>query len=173
MENNSKSYSLVAWTEKGQLRMVPSLVDELSEAYTQKVEELYARAEEYESEIAWLLAISGAWEANARFYLKLARWKDAFDCLSSAAMTCAYCSDRLWLQGVSCDYPALPLFHRFLAVHARVRRLVRAHPDLRHYYEDSPLEHCYLAFTLDDFLLDREFDECREYRRAWSFGRRP
>ena len=40
MENNSKSYSLVAWTEKGQLRMVPSLVDELMHTKGLRVEVL-------------------------------------------------------------------------------------------------------------------------------------
>ena len=60
-------------------------------------------------EVGWLLARSRSWEEYARFFLNLGYVKQAYQCYENAAEVCTYCSDRLWPQGESCDFPTLPL----------------------------------------------------------------
>ena len=170
MENKSNSYSLVAWTEKGQVRMIPSLVNEMKAPYEEKVARI--EAQDYEDEVGWLLSRSRSWEEYARFFLNLGYLKQAYQCYENAAEVCTYCSDRLWLQGESCDFPTLPLLYRFLSMHNRCRRLIREHPALGYEYEGSQIQHDYLVFTRDDRRTDEEFEESYESIRAWRFGRR-
>ena len=152
---SSKKYTLVAWTDGGELRMVPSLVNIAAEPYRERIEHLEARWEEVEDEIGWLLARSRAHERFARFLL---------------SVVCAWCSDELWLQGESCDFPALPLLYRFLSMHRQCIRLALKDEYLRHRYKGSDLEGHYLFFTLDDRITEQEFSESRESMRAWRFG---
>ena len=170
MENKSKSYSLVAWTENGQVRMIPSLVNELKAAYEEKL----ARIEslDYENETGWLLARSRAWEEYARFFLNLGYFRQAYQCFDNAARVCTYCSDTLWLQSDTCEFPALPLLYRFLSMHHRCKDLVKKHPALQYEYDGSDLEQDYLFFTRDDRLNEIEFQESCESMKAWRFGKR-
>ena len=114
---SNKKYALVAWIEKGELRMVPSLVNIASEPYRERIEQLEARWEDVEDEMGWLLSRSRAHERFARFLLSVGYQREAYEEYKNAAMVCAYCSDELWLQGESCDFPALPLLYRFLSMH--------------------------------------------------------
>lgn len=78
MKNKSKSYSLVAWTENGQVRMIPSLVNEMKVPYEEKIARIVA--EDYENEVGWLIARSRSWEDYARFFLNLGYFKQAYQC---------------------------------------------------------------------------------------------
>lgn len=169
MENKSHSYSLVAWTENGQLRMVPSLVKEMVVPYEEEIARV--EAQEGEDEVGWLIARSRSWEEFARFFLSLGYFRQAYRCYENAAEVCTYCSDELWLQSETCAFPTLPLLYRFLSMHNRCRELVKVHPILRYAYADSALESNYLFFTRDDRRADAELRKCRESRRAWRFGR--
>ncbi|MBR1569350.1 MAG: hypothetical protein IJ651_09765 [Bacteroidales bacterium] len=169
MEN--KAYSLVAWTDNGNLRMVPSLVSELSAPYQKKVDDLEARWGQEENEVGFLIALSRAWEEFARFFVSVDYRKQAWQCYSKAAMVCAYCSDNLWLQGTRGDFPVLPLLYRFLAMHARCMRLMKEDRTLQYMYRDSDLESHYCWFTLDDRDTEEEIRAGFEYMRAWRFGR--
>ena len=73
MENKSKSYSLVAWTENGQVRMIPSLVNEMKVPYEEKIARI--ESQDYQNEVGWLIAQSRAWEEYARFFLQLDYFK--------------------------------------------------------------------------------------------------
>ena len=170
MENKSHSYSLVAWTEQGQVRMIPSLVNEMKVPYEEKIARI--EAQDDEDEVGWLLARSRSWEEYARFFLNLGYFKQAYRCYENAAEVCTYCSDRLWLQGESCDFPTLPLLYRFLAMHNRCRRLIREHPALGYAYEGSQIQRDYRVFTRDDRRTDEAFKEHCESLRAWRFGGR-
>lgn len=165
----NKKYTLVAWTEKGELHMVPSLVNEVSLPYREKIARLENQG--WEDEIGWLLALSNAHEKLALFFLSVGYPVEAYIEYKNAAMVCSYCSDHLWLQGVSCDFPALPLLYRFLSMHWKARDLARKHPVAWGMYRDSELERSYLFFTRDDRETDREFDEAMASRKAWSFGK--
>ena len=168
MENKSKSYFLVAWTENGQVRMIPSLVNELKLPYEEKI----ARIEslDYENEVGWLIARSRAWEEYARFFLNLGYFRQAYQCYEIAAGVCSFCSDIFWVQDENSERPVLPLYHRFLSMHNRCKWLIRQHPVLGDEYRGSDLENSYLFYSSDDRRREREFNESYESMKAWHFG---
>ena len=170
MENKSKSYSLVAWTENGQVRMIPSLVNEMKAPYEEKIARI--EAGDYENEVGWIFARSRSWEEYARFFLNLGYYEQAYRCYESAAQVCTYCSDELWLQSETCEFPTLPLLYRFLSMHGRCKRLIKEHPVLQFEYDGSRLESSYLYFTQDDWRTEMEFRESYESMKAWRFGKR-
>ena len=167
----NKKYALVAWTEKGDLRMVPSLVNEAALPYLERIEELEAEYGDVDDEIGWLLELSRAHEALARFYMSVDYPLEAYVEYKNAARVCSYCSDRLWLQGCHCEFPTLPLYYRFLAMHARCRDLARQNPRILNMYKGSDLESSYLFYTTDDRETDWEVHSCFEYLRTWRFGK--
>lgn len=167
----NKKYALVAWTEKGALRMVPSLVNEASQPYLERIEALEAEYADVEDEIGWILSLSRAHEDLARFYMSVDHTLEAYVEYKNAARVCSFCSDELWLQGCRCDFPALPLLHRFLAMHARCLELARRHQRIRNLYEGSELEDDFLFFTTDERDTDEEFAQASELRKVWQFGK--
>ena len=170
MSSNTK-YTLVAWTDGGQFRMVPSLVNEAARPYKERIETLEAEWEDVRDEVGWLLARSRAHEAFARFLLSVGYPRDAYTEFSNAAMVCAFCSDDLLVQGDSCDFPVLPLLRRFYSMHRECVRLVQEDPFLRNIYRDSTLRRHYLTFTQDDRQMEEEVDESFESMKAWRFGK--
>lgn len=166
---SNTNYTLVAWTESGKLRMVPSLVNIAAEPYKETIARLEAMWEDVEDEIGWLLARSRAHERFARFLLSVGYPREAYQEYRNAAMVCAWCSDELWLQGESCDFPALPLLYRFLSMHRQCVTLALKDEFLKNRYKGSDLEDHYLFFTLDDRITERELSESRESMRAWNF----
>lgn len=48
---SSKKYTLVAWTENGEVRMVPSLIHVASKPYRDRIERVESRWEEVNDEI--------------------------------------------------------------------------------------------------------------------------
>lgn len=100
----AKSYQLVAWTERGEVRMVPSLLEALSLPYRERIAAIEAQWEHVEDETGWLYAQSKAHEAFARFLLRAGRPREAYTEYENAARVCTYCSDGLWLQGEACDF---------------------------------------------------------------------
>ena len=168
MENKSKSYSLVAWTENGQVRMIPSLVNEMKVPYEEKIARI--ESQDYDNEIGWLIAQSRAWDEYARFFLNLGYFKQAYQCYDNAARVCTYCSDGLWCQSDTCEVPEIHLLYRFFSMHNRCRWLIKEHPSLRYEYEGSDLERSYLFFTQDSRIAAKEFRESYESMKAWRFG---
>lgn len=121
-----KSYSLVAWTEEGKVRMVPSLVNEMKVPYEEKIARLESR--EYDDELEWLLERSRAWEEYAEFFLDLGYFRQAYRCYENAALSTTPGSDLLWVQDLDSERPVMPLYYRFLAMHGKCRELIGQHP---------------------------------------------
>lgn len=167
----SKKYTLVAWTENGQVRMIPSLVNDAAEPYRHRIAYLESLCEEVEDEIGWLLAQSRAHEAFARFLLNVGHPREAYVEFSNAALVCTDCSDTLWVQGDSCDFPTLPLFCRFLAMHRECLRLVQGDRFLAISYERSDLRKHYRYYMRDHEETERELNEVYESQKAWKFGK--
>ena len=167
----NKTYSLVAWTEKSEVRMVPSLINECSLPYREKIEYLESHQEAFRDKAAWLLERSRAHAALARFFLRVGRPREAYQEYSNAAEVCALCYDGLWVQGERCDVPMKPLYKRFHAMHSRCLELAEKHPVLRKCYEGSSLQDHFLWFTLDEREDRRELREARESSRSWRFGK--
>ena len=149
--------------------MVPSLVNEMKIPYEEKIARI--ESQDNEDEVGWLLARSRSWEEYARFFFGLGYFMQAYRCYDKAAQVCTYCSDYLWLQSETCEYPTLPLLYRFLSMHNRCKWLIKGHPALRYEYEGSDLERYYLSFTRDDRISEIEIHESYESIRAWHFGR--
>ena len=165
----NKSYSLVAWTEKGQVRMIPSLVNEMKIPYEEKIARLDSL--EYDDEQEWLLQRSGAWEEYAEFLLNLGYYKQAYRCFENAALVISPCSDLLWVQDMNSERPVMPLYYRFLAMHGKCKRLIGQHPELQNEYKGSRLEGNYLFYTEDERREMQEMRESYQSMKAWSFGK--
>lgn len=168
MENKSKSYSLVAWTENGQVRMVPSLVNEMKVPYEEKIARI--ESQDYKNEVGWLIAQSKAWEEYARFFLNLGYYKQAYQCYENAARVCSFCSDIFWVQDENSERPIMPLYYRFLSMHNRCKWLIRQYPVLKDEYRNSDLEKSYLFYSSDDRRREQEVNESYESMKAWHFG---
>ena len=164
-------YTLAAWTENGEVRMIPSLINEMSVPYREKIERIEAQWETVENEIGWLLARSRAHEDFARFLLRVGHPREAYEEFKNAAEVCTLCSDELWLQGDTCDFPALPLFRRFLAMHRQCMLLVRNDRYLQGRYLGSQFDSRYRFYTNDRWETRLKLDEAYETRKAWRFGK--
>ena len=168
---SSNKYALVAWTENGKVRMVPSLVDDMAEYYRQRIARLESLDEEGKDEVEWLLAQSRAHEAFAKFFLYHGRLREAYIEFSKAAEVCTDCSDLLWIDGDDCCFPVLPLFNRFLTMHRECVRLTQRDKFLARCYEGSDLQKQYRFYTTDLREWEWEDEECYESLKAWRFGR--
>lgn len=186
MENKSKSYSLVAWTDNGRVRMVPSLVKltecELLDEIIRLREQFCRKKEDRDihgvftmtpnEEIEGRIDISKAYERLADFELESGSVREAWWALTKAAACCADCSDGLWIYDRNSFYPALPLLRRFYALHGRALRLIGRYPSLRKLYRGSELEEDYRTFSADRRLLREEIREADTWRKAMHFGSR-
>lgn len=171
MENKSKSYGLVAWVRNGQLRMIPSLVKECCVPYDEKIENLWKEFRVNYDEVGMLLKISRAHESYARFFLSVGSKVEAYHQFEKAALVCTWCSDKYWLQGVSVDFPVIPLLNRFLSMHGVCRRMAAESELIRYKYVGSEVQGNYLTFTYDDWVDEEEYRQFVENRKAWRFGR--
>lgn len=167
----AKSYQLVAWTEAGSLRMVPSLVNEAAESYRQRIAYLEALRDDVVDEIGWLLSLSRAHEAFARFLLGMGRSREAYRAFRNAAIVCTCCSDDLWVQGDACSYPPLPLLRRFYVMHRECVRLAAQDRFLALSYEGSELEDAFRSLSQERQELEQELRESFASMRAWRFGK--
>lgn len=168
---SNKTYSLVAWTEGSEVRMIPSLINECSLPYRERIARLEESQNAFRSKTEWLLERSRAHESLARFFLRVGRPREAYQEYENAAEVCALCYDGLWVQGDRCDVPMQPLYKRFLAMHAHCLELAGKHAVLHRCYEGSRLQSHFLWFTLDAREDARELREARKSCRAWRFGK--
>ena len=168
---SNKTYSLVAWTEGSEVRMIPSLINECSLPYRERIARLKDKRSAFRSTADWLLERSRAHESLARFFLRVGRPREAYQEYENAAEVCALCYDDLWVQGERCDVPGQPLYKRFLAMHSHCLELAGKHPVLQRCYEGSRLQSHFLWFTLDAREDSKELRNAREARKAWRFGK--
>ena len=137
----SKKYTLVAWTDKGEVRMIQSLINDAAEPYKRRIAYLESIGEDVEDEIGWLIAQSRAHEAFARFLLSVGHPREAYVEFSNAAIVCTVFRG----QDEDCDYPIHPLLSRFLAMHCECVRLTEKDRQLSLIYEGSELQRHYLS----------------------------
>jgi len=168
---SNKKYTLVAWTEKGQVRMIPSLVNEVSRPYRENICRIENRGEMFRDKVAWLHAQSRAHEKFALFLLRVGHPREAYVEFENAAEVCTWCPDERWNHGDEGSFPELSLCRRFLSMHAECRRLALADRFLQISYEGSCLQRDYRTFTLDFREADREIAEAVDTTRAWNFGK--
>lgn len=95
----AKFYQLVAWTEKGQVKMIPSLVAELAQPYLERIKAVEAEKKQWEetAQTDQLLRLSRAYEALGQFYLRVGYRQEAYRQFEEAADLILGCStDILW-----------------------------------------------------------------------------
>ena len=142
---SNKKYTLVAWTEKGQVRMIPSLVNEASLPYREKIHRIESRRDDRDK-VGVLLAQSRAHEEFARFLLSVGHPREAYVEFENAAEVCTWCPDELWNDGDEGFFPELRLFRRFLSMHGECFRLALEDRFLQLAYEGSQLQRDYRMF---------------------------
>lgn len=131
----NKKYALTAWTEKGQVRMIPSLVNELSVPYREEILG-FSERRPGERETDWLLSLSRAHEGFARFLLRVGRPLEAYSEFENAANECLRGRwDPSRKGGIN---GALSL--RFAAMHDECLALAGENPFLARRYEGSNLQ---------------------------------
>ena len=114
----AKTYQLMAWTDKGQVKMIPSLVAELAEPYVQRIQAIkqVPHSRDENAETRQLIRLSRAHEAFARFFLRVGYWEDAFLQYTEAALVVL---------------PQPPLERRFLSMFNHCLQLADEHPAIK------------------------------------------
>ena len=173
-----KSYQLVAWTDKGRVRMLPSEVNTFLHEELDKINRLSDRIR-YNTchEVHDLLEWSCAYEKLALQLLDLGQVEDAFRQLSQAALCCT-ASWNNWEDTEWGYVLCKPLRGRFFAMFCASKDLVRKYPMLQYVWEDSGLQEAcdhltdaYRCFELECYGDSGEVREARNYNRALQFGK--
>ena len=87
-------YQLVAWTDKGQVKMLPELLREYAQPYLDRIESLRAFCDEgWDDELGRLteqdvIALSRSYEAYGRFLRAHGKHHEAFEAFTDAAAVC-------------------------------------------------------------------------------------
>ncbi len=87
-------YQLVAWTDRGQVKMLPELLREYAQPYIERIESLKAFYDEgWDDELGRLteqdvIALSRSYEAYGRFLRLHGKCQEAFEAFVNAASVC-------------------------------------------------------------------------------------
>jgi len=173
----AKSYQLVAWTDKGQVRMLPGEVtaylhDELDAIFQQADRIRYRTAYERGD----ILRVSQAYEKLAVRLLDLGRIEEAFEQYVQAAQCCL--SSLEWDDTEWGEVLCRPLRGRFFAMFCACKDLLRKYPRLKHDWDESGLRqsHGIVSYPFDCLRNECENDsgnlkEAMEYNKALQFGK--
>ena len=136
----AKSYQLVAWTDKGKVRMIPSQLKAYISEEVQHLNRINERVR-YGTyhEVGDLLKVSCAYEKLALSLLDLGQTKAAFLLLAEAAHCCT-ASYNNWHETEWGDVLEKPLRGRFFAMFCACKDLVREYPRLQYVWENSGLQ---------------------------------
>lgn len=174
----AKSYQLVTWTEKGQVRMILSLVDAFIHDEVEKLDRICDRVR-YGSyhEVGDLLKVSSAYEKLALEVLALGQTESAFLLLAEAAFCCT-ASRGNWEDTEWGEILCKPLRGRFFAMFCACKDLVRKYPQLRYAWEESGLSGVCDRITEVDrtFFIDQcgdpaDIREAQYLTEALKFGK--
>ena len=133
-------YQLVAWTEKGRVKMIPSEVNAFMLEDLARIERLIDGVRYgTDHEIGDILRVSQAFERLGIRLMGVGRPEDAFRMFARAAGFCCS-SDDNWLDTDYGEMLCRPLRGRFFAMFNRCRELVRQYPKLRLAWAASGLQ---------------------------------
>jgi hypothetical protein len=169
MKNRTRQ--LVAWTENGRVRMIPSLVEQFSQPFIARIEDLESRRpHDFREQPQYLMELSRAYEALGCYYERLGHTREAFDAYVAAAVEVTRVDDFWWCNCDEGDVLSKPFWGRFFAMYSQCRRLFRQHAVLKDTasYEKLQHEYQYVSAVIDSW--DAEFDAAMEISRAWRFG---
>ena len=136
----AKSYQLVAWTDHGRLRMIPSQISAFLLDATDEIDRLAERIRHGTChEVNDTLAVSRAYEKLGLWLLELGQMKEAFGQFAQAALCCG-ASDSTWTDTEWGEELCKPLRGRFFVLFRQCKDLVRTYPQLRYSWEKSGLQ---------------------------------
>lgn len=173
----AKSYQLVAWTEKGQVKMIPSEVTAYLHAELDAIDSLVDRIR-YRTyhERGDIFRISQAYERLAVRLLVLGRIDDAFEQYVHAAQCCLFSNE--WKDTEWGEFLCKPLEGRFFAMFCECKDLVRKYPRLKYSWESSGLQrscnivtYAFRCFEIEWDAGLEDFWEARAYSKALRFGK--
>lgn len=173
----ANSYQLVAWTDKGQVRMIPSEVNAYLHAELDAIDRMVEKIR-YRSvyERGDIFRVSQAYEKLAVRMLDLGRTEDAFELYVHAAQCCL--SSNEWEDTEWGDILCKPLLGRFFAMFCICKDLVRKYPRLKYNWDESGLRDSLIRVTwaFDCFENNWNFiagdpKEAQAYSRALNFGK--
>lgn len=148
----------MAWTEKGQVKMIPSEItafihEEMDRIERQRGSIRYGSVHEVHD----ILEVSSAYERLGLQLLDRGQVTKAFaQIVQAAAICCA--SENNWRETEWGEILCKPLRGRFFAMFSQCRDLVREHPTLQYYWEGSGLQKAHDAIT----------DPFRVFEREWN-----
>ncbi len=127
-----KSSQLVAWTENGRVRMLPSLVRQLAQPYIEQIEDIESlRPFHFREQPKYLIELSRAYENLGVYYECVGYIRDAFDAYAAAAIEVTDVDDFWWCDCDEGFVLSQPFRGRFFTMYGQCRRLLRKHPALR------------------------------------------
>lgn len=173
----TKNYQLVAWTDKGRVKMIPSEISAFMHKALDGIDRLCGRIR-YDTwyEIGDILRVSRAYERLAVRLLDLGKTEEAF-LLSARAAECC-CDGDNWEDCEDYEDLCRPLRGRFFAMYSECKALARRYPELEYSWEKTGLRKCFRYVTAKDMWINRDYivrcgdpDEARNYTKALNFGK--
>lgn len=173
----ANSYQLVAWTDKGQVRMIPSEVTAYLHAEMDAIDRMADKIR-YRSvyERGDIFRVSQAYEKLAARMIDLGRTEDAFELYVQAAQCCI--SSTEWKDTEWGEILCKPLRGRFFAMYCECKELVRKYPHLKYNWNDSGLRSSLNSVTYAFDCFEIEWNagsgdpkEAQAYSRALNFGK--
>lgn len=173
----ANSYQLVAWTDKGQIRMIPSEVTAYLHAETDSIDRM-AENIRFRTfhERGDIFRVSQAYEKLAVRMLDLGRTEDAFELYVQAAQCCL--SSNEWQDTEWGEILCKPLRGRFFAMYCSCKDLVRKYPKLKYNWDESGLRDSLNSVTYAFDCFENEWNasfgdpkEAQAYSRALNFGK--
>ena len=173
----AKSYQLVAWTDKGQVKMIPSEVTDYIQAEWDVINRMADRIR-YRSdyERGDILRLSQAYEKLAVGLMRLGRIEEAFEQYAHAAQCCLSSSE--WQDTEWGEILCKPLRGRFFAMFCTCQDLVRQYPRLKYNWDKSEIQqscnfvtYAFHCFEINWDLIAGDFREAMAYNKALNFGK--
>jgi hypothetical protein len=174
----AKTYQLVAWTDRGQVRMIPSEINSFIREELDRINRLSDRVR-YDTyhEVHDLLQVSSAYEKLGLDLLGLGQTEDAFVQFTQAALCCCASSNN-WTDTEWGEVLCKPLRGRFFAMFCQCKDLVRKYPKLRYAWDESELQQTCSFVTYADRCFEIEWDgiygdfwEANAFTKALNFGK--
>jgi hypothetical protein len=127
-----KSSQLVAWTENGRVRMLPSLVRQLAQPYIERIEEIESlRPFHFREQPKYLIDLSRAYENLGVYYERVGYFRESFDAYAAAAIEVTNVDDFWWCDCDEGFVLSQPFRGRFFTMYGQCRRLLRKLPALK------------------------------------------
>ena len=134
-------YQLVAWTENGRLRMIPSEIHSFMQNELEGIKRLSANIG-YGTwhEVRDILRVSRAYEKLGLWLIELGRNIDAFNQFVAAAQCCLWCTSECWEDTDEGEILCSPLRGRFFAMFGKCKELTRSCPNTKRLWKGSGLQ---------------------------------